>query len=246
MELSNRLKAVADLVSPGTVVCDVGCDHGYVPIYLVQNQICAKVIAMDVNAGPLERAREHIRAFALEEYIETRRSDGVEALEWGEADCLILAGMGGRLVMRILAEGREKVQAMREVILQPQSDIGQVRAFLRRSGFGISQENMVYEDGKYYPMIRAEWKTSVPVCMDGETTESVRQQAYDRYGPKLLQKRHKILYQYLLWEQERETAIGRRILTQAGNGSAANDRRLAELSRSAQVRDFALSCFEQK
>ena len=246
MELSNRLKAVADLVSPGSVVCDVGCDHGYLPIYLVQNRICTKVIAMDVNAGPLERAREHIRAFALEEYIETRRSDGVEALECGEADCLILAGMGGRLVIRILTKGREKIRTMREMILQPQSDIGQVRAFLRRLGLRILQEDMVYEDGKYYPMIRVVPEPAGNVRNVEEIAKDVRQQAYDRYGPDLLQKQHRILYQYLLWEQERETAISSRILAQAGNESAANGRRLTELLQSARIREFALSCFDQR
>ena len=107
MELSNRLKAVAGLVSAGNTVCDVGCDHGYVPIYLIQNGICGRVIAMDVNAGPLARAREHIESATLGEYIEIRQSDGVAALGYEEAKSLILAGMGGRLTMRILTEGME-------------------------------------------------------------------------------------------------------------------------------------------
>ena len=240
MELSNRLKAVAGLVSAGNTVCDVGCDHGYVPIYLIQNGICGRVIAMDVNAGPLARAREHIESAALGEYIEIRQSDGVAALGYEEAKSLILAGMGGRLTMRILTEGMEKVQALEELILQPQSDVEAVRVFLRDIGFEIVQEDMVYEDGKYYPMMRA-----CPVSGErhGVGTEMVQQQAVDRYGPYLLAHRHPVLYAYLRWEQEREEAIREGILAHAGQMRSANCSRLAELDASERIRKYALTCF---
>ena len=120
------------MVTIGSVVCDAGCDHGYVSIYLVQKNICPHVIAMDINQGPLLQAREHIADYGVDAYIETRLSDGVEKLLPGEADCLILAGMGGRLMMKILTEGKEKTDAMKELILQPQSEIGAVRQFLSK------------------------------------------------------------------------------------------------------------------
>ena len=218
MELSKRLKAVADLVSAGSVVCDAGCDHGYVPIYLVGSGICRRAIASDVREGPLSCARENISAFGLEEYIETRLSDGVSALEAGEADALILAGMGGRLVIKILTEGRTVVRSMRELILQPQSDIALVRAFLREEGYRIVSEDMVYEDGKYYPMMKVTVLSQNPgsgtpekedakmaAGADGE--DVLRRQAFDRYGGYLLAHRHPVLRQFLLWEQERERAI---------------------------------------
>lgn len=154
MELSKRLLAVAGLVTEKNTVCDVGCDHGYVPVYLVQEGISPKVIAMDVNKGPLERAREHIACSKLGAYIETRLSDGLAALLKGEAQTLIIAGMGGRLMVRILEEGWEKAASMEELILQPQSDIAFVRQFLRKKGFAATAEDMVLEDGKYYPMMK--------------------------------------------------------------------------------------------
>ena len=101
MELSKRLKAVAGLVTEGASVADIGTDHGYVPIWLIQSGRAAKVIAMDVNEGPLERARGHIRSKRLENVIFTRKSDGLQALHVGEADTMIAAGMGGGLVIRI-------------------------------------------------------------------------------------------------------------------------------------------------
>ena len=88
VKLSARLAAVAALVEPGSRVADVGTDHGYIPIYLVQTGIADRALAMDVRPGPLERARAHVDRLSPEcrERIETRLSDGLKALSPGEAD----------------------------------------------------------------------------------------------------------------------------------------------------------------
>ena len=104
--LSNRMQALTDMVTPGTVITDVGCDHGFVSVYLVQKGLSPRVIAMDVRSGPLERAREHIREYGLQDRIETRLSDGLHGLKTGEANGMICAGMGGPLMEKILTEGR--------------------------------------------------------------------------------------------------------------------------------------------
>ena len=101
IKISERLMTVASLVSRDHVLADVGTDHGYVPIYLILQGKIKKAIAMDINRGPLERAREHISLYGMGDYIETRLSDGVEALALGEADSILIAGMGGGLVIRI-------------------------------------------------------------------------------------------------------------------------------------------------
>ena len=106
-KLSKRMQAVAALVQNTTCLADVGCDHGYVPIYLIQSECIGHAIAMDVNRGPLLRAEEHIREVHLEDYIETRLSDGLTALAPSEADGVVIAGMGGALTKRILAEHPE-------------------------------------------------------------------------------------------------------------------------------------------
>ena len=108
VKLSARLAAVAALVEPGSRVADVGTDHGYIPIYLVQTGIADRAIAMDVRSGPLERARAHVDRLppGCRERIETRLSDGLKALSPGEADTVVIAGMGGELMIRILDEGR--------------------------------------------------------------------------------------------------------------------------------------------
>lgn len=95
------------MVTAGYTLCDVGTDHGYVPIALVQGNIIPKAIAVDINKGPLERANEHIRANGLTEQITTRLSNGLEAIHDGEVDSIVIAGMGGELVIHILTAGRQ-------------------------------------------------------------------------------------------------------------------------------------------
>ena len=155
MQLSKRLSAVAEFVTPGGCLVDVGTDHGYVPIALLEQKKISSAIAMDVNRGPLERAREHIAQYNMGDYIETRLSDGLHALQAGEGDSLLIAGMGGGLTVRILSEGEPLLSGFGELILEPQSDIDRVRAWLLEHGFFLAQENFVEEDGKYYPILRA-------------------------------------------------------------------------------------------
>ena len=137
MQLSKRLSAVAEFVTPGGCLVDVGTDHGYVPIALLEQQKISSAIAMDVNRGPLERAREHIAQYQMGDYIETRLSDGLHALRAGEGDSLLIAGMGGGLTVRILSEGEPLLSGFRELILEPQSDIDRVRACFWNTDFSL-------------------------------------------------------------------------------------------------------------
>ena len=188
--LSQRLQALADMVSDGNSVADVGCDHGFLSIYLVQNGISPHVLAMDVRQGPLQRAREHIAEYELGNYIETRISDGLTAYRTGEAQTMVCAGMGGRLMMRILEESREKAQALSELILQPQSELPAFRRFLRREGYTVLDENILCEEGKYYFLIKAVWTGEV---------QKETPMLYDEFGEKLLTGRHPVLKEYLAY-----------------------------------------------
>ncbi|MCH5281363.1 MAG: SAM-dependent methyltransferase [Lachnospiraceae bacterium] len=203
MELSIRLQAVADAVSAGKKPADIGCDHGYVSLYLVREKRCAKVIAMDLRKGPLERAGANIERYGLSDYIETRLSDGMEALKEGEADALILSGMGGRLCIRILQTGFSRLGKEFELVLQPQSDIELVREFLRQQEFEIADENMVIDEGKFYTVIKACPARSFK--KDGSEPEKAPygQVVEDYFGPILLRKRPAVFLSFLEREKKK-------------------------------------------
>ena len=153
-KMSQRLVTVAEMLRDDSgkklAVADVGCDHGYVSIYLIQSGIASSAVAMDVRQGPLSGASDNIREYGLLDVITTRLSDGLKELKKGEADSLIIAGMGGKLMMRLVKEGNLKELGIKIAVLQPQSDISEFRAFLRDEGFFITDEKMILEDGKYY------------------------------------------------------------------------------------------------
>lgn len=229
MKLSKRLQAVASLVKEGKCVADIGTDHGYIPIYLVESGICEKAIAMDVNKGPLQRAKEHIKENGLSEKIETRLSDGLAALCPGECDCAVIAGMGGGLVIKILEEGATVAKTMTELILQPQSELEKVRFYLQENQYQVVEEEMVEEDGKYYPMLRVKWGNR-------DTYETIEL----LYGKYLIQKKHPVLLQYLDKEIRTKTSILEQLMQQ---DSEKNVGRIEELRKElAHARAAYLCC----
>ena len=153
--LSKRMKHVLMLVSPHAAVADVGCDHGYMAIELIRSGKAEHVIAMDINEGPLARASANVAAYGLNNVIGMRLSDGMEALGIGEVQGVICAGMGGKTICGILERSHELVQKLEELVLQPQSELHIVRSYLRENGLLIAAEDMISEDGKFYPMMRA-------------------------------------------------------------------------------------------
>lgn len=195
IQLSKRLQAVADLGKFGDTMADIGTDHGYIPIYLIQSKRISHAVAMDIGKGPLLRAQEHIAKYQLGAYIETRLSDGAKELCYGEVSSVVIAGMGGVLMQKILRDSEEVFRGVKEIILQPQSEIEQTRRFLLDNGYEILAEDMVLEDGKYYPMMRVS-------CV-----ESIEENPYAEakdidfvYGAYLLKERHPVLRSYLYRE----------------------------------------------
>ena len=199
--LSERLMHIAQQVSNGQTLADVGCDHGYLPIWLVQKGCMQRAIAMDINEGPLQRAMEHIEREALGSYIQTRQSNGLEKLSPGEADAVIIAGMGGNLTIDILSRGEAIVRTLDQLILEPQSELSGVRAFLRENDYLIEAEDLVLEDGKYYPILRVIPKKSSDVLTFSKES-GLPLAVLDAYGHRLLTARHPVLLKFL--EKERQ------------------------------------------
>lgn len=245
--LSPRLKMLADMVTPGNRLADVGCDHAFLSIYLVQAGICPGAIAMDVRGGPLAGARRHVEESGLRDYICLRLSDGLEAYRAGEAQTLVCAGMGGRLMERILREGMDKVDGLGEVILQPQSEIPHVRAFLREAGLAVTKEDAVCEEGKFYFAMKA-------VPQAGEYGEAARggwgrqegaaqdglpgRELCDSFGGLLLADRHPVLAMYLA---QREEYLGRLAASLEEVGSEKAVGRLAQVQKELEQVRAALS-----
>lgn len=232
VKISNRLMTAAALVTQGYTLADVGTDHGYIPIYLLQQKKIPAAIAMDINEGPLERAKEHIALYGLQAYIQTRLSDGVAALKPGEVEAVLIAGMGGGLVMHILKDGEKVCQSAKELILQPQSEIEHVREFLREEGYTILAEDMVYEDGKFYPMMKVQYQ--------GENVEELK--LSDLYGGLLLQNRHPVLKTFLEKERLIYTGIKENLAKQPASEKIRM--RLAEVEDILHYNELALQFYE--
>lgn len=204
--LSPRLLAVAELVSSGARLADIGTDHAYIPIFLAESGRIEGAVACDVNSGPLQRAGDHIREHGLEDRIQTRLSDGFSQLKPGETNSAVIAGMGGGLMIRILKEGSCIAGCMEECILQPQSEIERVRAFLLEEGFSFLREDMVRDDGKYYVIMKVK-----PPSGDGNEYAAAGKWKEEelRYGKLLLEEKNPVLYEFL----EREIRIKKDILS---------------------------------
>lgn len=230
MDLSKRLQTVADMIKGQGAVADIGTDHAYIPIYLILSGKTEHAIAMDVRQGPLLRARENIKAYQLEGKIETRLSDGLEKLSDDEADTIVIAGMGGDLMTRILCDGSHALLSKKELILQPQSEIYKVRRQLHAMGYRIVEEKMLIDEGKFYTIMRA---------VDGEETYA-REVEYD-YGKCLLEKRDEVLFQFLQKELVSYEKIEENLSCHQTEGVK---RRLKELKREKQKVKEALSIYE--
>lgn len=196
IQLSERLELIASFVTKGYTVADIGTDHAHVPIYLIQNNITSKAFAMDINKGPIEIAKQNINNYGLSDKIEVRLSNGLKELKRGEAESVIIAGMGGRLIIKILDEGAGICSDIKELILSPHSESDLVREYLCKNGFTIRKEKMILDDDKYYTVINA-----VHGTMQYEKLEFLR------FGELPLINKDNVLKQYLISEKEKYESI---------------------------------------
>lgn len=154
MNLSDRLQKIADNISRGETMADIGTDHGFLPIYLFERKISPKVIMADISGPSLEKAR---RNFAMLQYTDTERvffreGGGLSVLEPSEVDDIVIAGMGGKLIIEIMAADICHTCSFKKFILQPRIGQGHLRKWLLENGFAIIDEALVRE-GKYIPEI---------------------------------------------------------------------------------------------
>lgn len=155
IEISRRLQAIAGLVTIGNRVADIGSDHGFLPVYLIQRGISPQCIAGEVNKGPWESAFKQVQRVGLSNQIEVRLGDGLAVIEPGEVDTICIAGMGGSLISKILTDGKEKLMGVSELVLQPNVGEQVVRSWLQKENWELVDEQIIEEDGIIYEILRA-------------------------------------------------------------------------------------------
>lgn len=183
MELDLRLKNVAELVPLGSRLADIGTDHGYLLISLMKNQKISHGIGCDLRPGPLGYAQKNVKKFGMSHQIELRLGDGLEPLNIDEVDGVSICGMGGGTIKGILQKKKELWNSLSFLVLQPQSDSGVLRKFLRASGWNILKERLIESDERLYEVIFA-----APGQMQDNEDELIWE-----LGPQLWKEKHPLL-----------------------------------------------------
>jgi tRNA (adenine22-N1)-methyltransferase len=193
------LHAIASYIPNHKRVADIGGDHGYLLIECAKQGKLQKGIIGEVNPGPLEAAKKHVKNAGFSEMVEVRFGDGLAVLEKGEVDIIVIAGMGGALITRILEEGKEKLEKIERLILQPNIGEARVRRWLRENHFAIMEEQIVLEQEIYYEIIVAEptEKNKLPFS----------EPMWDEIGPILWAKRDPLFLAKRSQEQEQRLKI---------------------------------------
>ncbi len=196
IHLSNRLQKLAGYVPTGSVMADIGTDHGYLPVYLVSQGICTRAVAADINKGPLESARAHVEQYQVSDKIDLRLGNGLERVQPGEVDTIVIAGMGGGTIRDILQAAPETAIHARRLILQPMADEAELRNYLINHGWSLVDEELLLEDNRLYLILVAE-----------RGREELEEPLLFEIGPRLLEKRHPLLPLYLQRLQQKYQRI---------------------------------------
>lgn len=163
--LDKRLSAVAALVRPGSRLADIGTDHAYLPVHLVQAEVCPSAIASDIGVGPLEAARHTVTAAGLTSEIALRLGDGLSTVSAEEVDDIAIAGMGGETIAAILEAAPFIKNSRLRLILQPMTRAEDLRRWLMNNGFSVLEEHLTRDKRHLYPVLAAEY-TAAPPCAD--------------------------------------------------------------------------------
>ena len=168
--LDKRLEACSKMVKGTGIVCDIGTDHAYLPAYLIENNICKKAVASDINEGPLKFAEQTLEKYGCKDSISLNKSDGLEGIDLTDVSDIIIAGMGGETIAKILSDERTKRKDL-NFVLQPMTRASHLRKWLYQNGFEIVKEIAVSEDRFVYTAINAVY-TGVVIDL-GLTTQMI-------------------------------------------------------------------------
>lgn len=162
IQLSPRLRSVADLVPRNAVLADIGTDHGFLPIYLLQRDQIKYAVAADLRAGPLSKAGANAAKYGLSDRMELRLCDGLSAIHPEDADTISIAGMGGETIAQILNAAPWTKDGKHKLLLQPMTSTYDLREFLSEQGYTILLEHLNREDRRIYVTMEVAAGTCVP------------------------------------------------------------------------------------
>ena len=190
MELSKRLKRIAEHVDKCESVADIGTDHGYIPIYLVKEGICKKAIASDINKGPIEKAKVNVAFEGVSNKVKCLLGPGLNPLKVGEVNGVILAGMGGNLTRDILLADMDKVKKYDFIILQPAQNPEVLREFLYKNDYEIIDEDLIKDEGRFYELFKVKYnENSEKLVFEDELEYEV--------SPLLREKGHPLFKEFI-------------------------------------------------
>lgn len=156
-QLGPRLALCAGLVREDSRLADIGTDHAYLPIWLLKNGRVKSAVAADINPGPLEAARRNAERYGADRRLQLRLSDGLREIAAEEADDLVIAGMGGELILRMAGETVWLRDERKRLVLQPMSSVPELRRGLRELGFEVLEERAAIDGGKVYSAFSARY-----------------------------------------------------------------------------------------
>lgn len=157
MDLSKRLKFIADKIDKCSCIADIGTDHGYIPIYAVKNNTCKRAIATDINIEPVKKAKLNVKYEKLNDLVQVRHGAGLEPIVLGEADTLVIAGMGANLMCDILKADIEKVKKFKCMVLQPAQNPEVLREYLYNNKYEIIEEDLCLDGGVIYELFKVRY-----------------------------------------------------------------------------------------
>ncbi|HCQ5527216.1 TPA: SAM-dependent methyltransferase [Clostridioides difficile] len=188
MKLTDRLLKIASLVSDGKKIADIGTDHGYIPVYLLKEGRVPFAVLADVNKGPLDNAHKEVIQNNLLDKVDLRLGSGIEILEIGEVEEVIIAGMGGILISELLEAKKEVAHNVKKLILQPMQAQEELRYYLLNNGYEILEEVLVREDFRIYEIIVAKYTGKNTIIED---------EIYYEVGIKLLENKDSLFKDFI-------------------------------------------------
>ncbi|MGI6752346.1 MAG: tRNA (adenine(22)-N(1))-methyltransferase [Anaerovoracaceae bacterium] len=219
VRLSERLEIIASCITKGDRVADIGTDHGFLPIYLYQKELCSQIVLCDINKGPLDKARENISKHLPGEKMDLRLGDGLDPVRLGECNCAIIAGMGGRLIISILEKNLEKALSFDKLILQPRNGQVELREWLIVNHFSIRDELLAQEGNYICEIIVATGKPGEGIVEFPDVPEEIKKLSRE-ISPLLFIKKDSYLPDLI----RQKIRIDRDIMDEISRGGGGEDR----------------------